>query len=562
MTSRNKIDSDDKQNALDGEALTLSSRLEELTRKLAEETGLRKSLQEAQQHGHLEWKSTFNTLNEPIIILDKNREIVKANDAAQTLLSSETDDIIGRKCYQLFIGSTSQCAGCLLEKVKHSGTRQEIDIERPFLGKILRVSCAPIFDGKELVGYIHSAHDISHQRSLEKQLIQAQKMEAVATLAGGIAHDFNNILGAILGNADLLLYRLPDSFTETTADGTQISVGEIQEHLAAIRKASLRAKELVSQILAFSRQKAAECREVVISPVIKEAVKLLQSSLPATIELHATLAPDIGSIYADPTQIHQVLMNLCTNAVDALENRHGRIDISLYEVQIASRQQQPSSHLKKGEYIVLTVRDNGIGMSDEIKDRIFEPFFTTREVGDGTGMGLAVLHGIVTAHNGVVVVSSAPGKGSEFSVYFPKVVLPEKSKVQNKKAASLPTGSETIIFADDEEDIVKMLTMMLEHLGYNVIPAAGGEQVLSYLKNHLQEVDMLITDQTMRDMTGLELAKEVHDLRQDLPIILCSGYSETLSSNSSEQQGIKKFLAKPIKMKDLAETIRQVFSER
>jgi CheY-like chemotaxis protein len=218
--------------------------------------------------------------------------------------------------------------------------------------------------------------------------------------------------------------------------------------------------------------------------------------------------------------------------------------------------------LKKGEYVVLTVRDNGIGMSDEIKDRIFEPFFTTREVGDGTGMGLAVLHGIVTAHNGVIVVSSTLGKGSEFSVYFPKIILPEKSKEKNKKAASLPTGSETIIFVDDEEDIVKMLTMMLEHLGYKVIPATGGEQVLSYLKNHLQEVDMLITDQTMREMTGLELAKEVHDLRQDLPIILCSGYSETLNDNSAEQWGIKKFLAKPIKMKDLAETIRQVFSER
>ena len=546
---------------VDGDVLSRNCRIEELTRQLARERSLRKSLQEAQQNGHREWKATFDAIEEPIVILDKNREVVKANDAARALVTSGTGDIIGRKCYQLFIGTDSRCADCLLERVKHSGTRQEIDIERPFLGKTLRVSCAPIFYEQELMGYIHSARDISHQRSLEKQLVQAQKMEAIATLAGGIAHDFNNILGAILGNADLLLYRLPDSFTEATNGVSQISVVEVQEHLAAIRKASLRAKELVSQILAFSRQTAAESRDVIITPVIKEAVKLLKSSLPATIELHIAIAPDIGCIYADPTQIQQVLMNLCTNAVDALEKQHGRIDISLCEVTIDSRRQLPSSGLKRGEYVVLSVRDNGIGMSDDIKDRIFEPFFTTREVGEGTGMGLAVLHGIVTAHNGVVVVRSKPGEGSEFSVYFPKIAPPEKKNGKDDKTR-LPTGSETIIFADDEEDIVKMLTMMLQHLGYNVIPVSGGEQVLSYLENHLQEVDLIITDQTMHEMTGLELAEKVHDLRQDLPIILCSGYSETLDNNSAEKLGIKKFLAKPITMKDLAETICQVFAER
>ncbi len=554
------IDSGNENSALDSEVAQRGTQVEELTRQLASEISLRKSLEESQRNGHQQWKSTFDTLKDPIIILDKEHEVVNANDAAYELLSIDQEDILGRKCYQLFVGSLSPCTDCPLQTVKLTGKRHEMELERPFLGKTLRVSCAPVFHETELIGYIHSAIDISHQRSLEKQLVQAQKMEAIATLAGGIAHDFNNILGAILGNADLLLYRLPDSFSETTSGSNQLSVEEIEEHLAAIKKASLRAKELVSQILAFSRQTTTRSREVIIIPVIKEVVKLLQSSLPATIELHADLAPDIGYICADITQVHQILMNLCTNAVDALENQHGRIEISLYETRITPQGNKSSSDLKNGDYVVLSVRDNGIGMTDEIMERMYEPFFTTREVGEGTGMGLAVLHGIVTAHNAVIDVRSEPGKGSVFEVYFPTVKVRENSN-EKYQVTSLPTGSETIIFADDEEDIVKMHTRMLEYLGYNVITAAGGKQVLSYLENHLQEVDLIITDQTMPKMTGFELAEKIHAMRKDLPVILCSGYSETLSSKTTQQLEINKFLAKPIKMKDLAVTIRQVFSE-
>jgi len=253
-------------------------------------------------------------------------------------------------------------------------------------------------------------------------------------------------------------------------------------------------------------------------------------------------------------------MNLCTNAVDALNNQHGRIEISLHETKIGSRRKKPSFELKNGEYVVLSVRDNGIGMTDEIKERIFDPFFTTREVGEGTGMGLAVLHGIVVDHNGVIDVHSKPGKGSIFRIYFPKIVVRENSSEKNS-LINLPTGSETIIFADDEEDIVKMHTEMLEYLGYTVIPATNGEQVLSYLENHLQEIDLVITDQTMPKMTGLELADKIQGLRRDLPVILCSGYSETVFDKATKQAGINKFLAKPLKMKDLAVTIHQVFFE-
>ncbi len=508
-----------------------------------------------------DWQCTFDALTEPVIILDLDRVIVRANIAAYELLSSGHDDLLGKKCYQLFVDSPSPCTDCPLEVVQERGHSYRLEVDRPYLGKSLRVTCAPMYKGDELIGYVHSAVDITQQRSLEKQLVQAQKMEAIATLAGGIAHDFNNILGAILGNADLLLYRLADADSET-GEGNALGNDDIREHLAAIQKAGLRAKDLVGQILDFSRQTSSCRRNVCITPMVKEAVKLLRSSLPATIALHADINATVGHVFADPTQVHQILMNLCTNAVEALKNRHGRIDISLQEKKIGGPEGEPATaDLKNGEYIVLSVRDTGCGMSEDVMERMYEPFFTTREVGEGTGMGLAVLHGIVTAHNATIDVSSEPGKGTIFSVYFPKIKGWEDSDALDP-ATNLPIGTETIVFVDDDEDIVKMHTEMLEYLGYTIIPATSGEQVLADLKNHLQEVDMVITDLTMPNMTGLELSAEIRKIRRDLPVILCSGYTEPVADLTARQAGISKFLAKPFDMKALAVTIRQVLFEQ
>ncbi|RUM36279.1 MAG: hybrid sensor histidine kinase/response regulator [Desulfobulbus sp.] len=503
------------------------------------------------------WQHIFDALVESVLILNKDKEVVEANRAAYALLPSTYTEIIGHKCYELF--ACLECQDCPLEHVRNKGDSYSLDMERSLLGKYLRVTCAPLFKNDVLVGYIHSALDITQQRNLKNQLVQARKMDAISTLAGGIAHDFNNILGVILGNADLLQYRLSGDAGQMGVMAPELEKVDIQEHLLAIQKAGQRAEDLVNQILTFSRQTSTSRRDVIITPIIKETVKFLKSTVPATIELRAEIAEDVGYIYADPTQIHQALMNLCTNAVEAIGDQHGVIEITVKEKKVTSAGAETlSQHLQNGEYIVLSVKDTGVGMSEEVLERIYDPFFTTGDGGVDSGLGLAVLHGIATQHNATIDVHSEPGKGAEFAIYFPKVNT-FKEKGTNNAVATMLKGSETLIFADDEEELVKMFSEMLEYLGYTVLPAASGQEVLAHIKNKLHKIDMVITDQTMPHMTGLELARAIKKLQANLPVILCSGYAEPVTEESARKEGINAFLAKPIDMKDLAVTIRQVF---
>ena len=524
--------------------------------KLLNEIELRRETNLSLTRSIEEWQSTFDAISDPVTILDKNLEVVIANKAAQTLLSHGEQEIVGRTCYELFAGSGSKCPSCPARSVFDKGLTQEYEVEHQYLGKSLLVSCSAIYDGKEVMGYVHTAKDITQEKALKKQLAQAQKMEAIATLAGGIAHDFNNILGAILGNADLLLFRLAAKPTAGETRRPELTREDIESHIQAIKKAGNRAKDLVSQILAFSRQGKTQRQNAIITPVIKEAVKLLRSSLPANIEIKAELAADVCHVYADLSQIHQVFMNLCTNAAQAMSEKGGALTVALKNLEAGVEDRKRYPDLKAGHYLVLAVEDTGHGMSPEVMDRIFDPFFTTRDVGIGTGMGLAVIHGIISSHDGILDVKSQVGAGSVFTVFFPCVNV--GGEATHDVILGMPRGSERVLFVDDEEDIVRMSSRMLEYLGYTVYPATSGDQALAMLGRENFEVDLLITDYSMPGISGVTLAREVLRLRPALPVMLCSGFSESVVIEEGAKKFIRKFMSKPLDMKKLAMAIREM----
>ncbi len=394
----------------------------------------------------------------------------------------------------------------------------------------------------DLTGRIQAEEE---KKKLERQLRQAQKMEAVGTLAGGIAHDFNNILSAVIG------------FTEMVIDDAP-PASPLRHNMEQVLQAGMRAKQLVQQILAFSRQSDQELRPVKLKRVITEACKLLRASLPATIGIRTRLRTDAFTL-GDPTQMHQVLMNLGTNAGHAMRERGGTLTIELAEVADAAAWRRHHPELTAEAYVRLTVSDSGSGIPAAIIDRIFDPFFTTKELTEGTGMGLAVVHGIVTSHKGLITVTSRPETGTTFTILLPQIVAP----MQNRRPSvgDLPTGREHILFVDDEAALVDMSTQLLERLGYRVTARTSSREALAKFSAAPQDVDLVITDMTMPQLTGKELAAAMLQIRPDLPIILCTGFSEIITEEAAQQVGIKAFTLKPIIMKELAETIRRVLDQ-
>jgi signal transduction histidine kinase len=385
------------------------------------------------------------------------------------------------------------------------------------------------------------------QRNVEKQLLedklwQSQKMEAIGTLAGGIAHDFNNILGIIMGFSEIALLTAPPESKYT-------------EYLQEVFKASGRAKELVNQILTFSRKSKIEGRPMQIGLVIKEALKMLRASLPSTIELRQNIQRDLPPIMADPTQIYQVLMNLCANAGHAMRDKGGLLEVSLVTVMFESQKAVPHPDLKPGKYQKLTVRDTGQGMERPVLNRIFEPFYTTKQPGEGTGMGLAVVHGIIKAHDGAILVQSEPEKGSCFELFFPS--LDRVATSTPEMSPPVPTGSERILLVDDEAPLVKVGEQMLVSFGYKVTTKTNSREALKVFKADPHQFDLVITDLTMPKMTGLDLSLQILELRADMPIILCTGFSEAIQTETVKSLGIRELAIKPIVWKDLAQVIRR-----
>ncbi|MFH1020715.1 MAG: PAS domain S-box protein [Pseudomonadota bacterium] len=367
----------------------------------------------------------------------------------------------------------------------------------------------------------------TEKEKLETQLRQAQKMEAIGTLAGGIAHDFNNLLSPIIGYSELLLM-------ERTADSTVTQM--IQEILTAAN----RAKELVKQILTFSRRSEHKLAPLMVQPVIKEALKLLRSSIPSNIEIQQNINPECGTVLADPVQIHQIIMNLCTNAYQAITGQSGIISVSLAPVILAQADIASKVGLQPGHYLKLVVEDNGEGIDPESLKRIFEPYFTTKKKGKGTGLGLAVVHGIVKNYGGEINVYSEPGKGTRFNIYLP-VASTETPQEKERLEKPLQTGTEKLLLVDDEEQITQHGQIFLETLGYQVTSCNDPTEAFSLFSNEPNRFDLVITDMTMPKMTGALLSQKLLTVRKDLPIIMCTGFSETMDAETAKQFGIRAF---------------------
>ena len=388
---------------------------------------------------------------------------------------------------------------------------------------------------------------VEARQQLEAQLRQSQKLEAVGTLAGGIAHDFNNILAAIMGYTELSL--------EVTPKGSPA-----RNHLKKILKSAMRARDLVMQILAFSRKGMEKRVPVQVSSIIKESVKLLRATLPATIEIRQHINDEICMVNSTPTHIYQVLMNLCTNAAHAMSETGGVIEISLDAVFLDERQATEYADLSHGAYLKLSVRDTGSGIAPESIPRIFEPFFTTKQVGQGTGMGLAVVHGIIKSHGGEILVESKTGKGSTFHVLLPQIeAAAVKSSVEEKPA---PTGTERILLVDDEKTLVDVWRKQFESLGYSVAAKQSGRDALKAFQKEPGGFDLVITDMTMPHMSGDVLAKKILEIRPDMPIIMCTGFSEKISKEKVKKLGIRALVMKPVPLREIAKTIRNVLKKR
>jgi len=396
------------------------------------------------------------------------------------------------------------------------------------------------------IGFRGIARDITDRKQLEEQLRQAHKMESIGTLAGGIAHDFNNILGIILGNTELAMDDVPEW-------------NPAKFNLKEILTASLRAKDVVRQLLSFARKTSLVKKPTNVIPIIEESLKLLRSSIPTNIEIRHSIPKNIDTILADPTQINQVLINLFTNANHAMPDG-GIVEVTLKNVELNKDAAAKYSELNPERYVNLIISDTGHGISQEKIDRIFDPYFTTKEVGKGTGMGLAVVQGIVKEHNGLITVESELGKGTTFSIFFP--VVAEEAVEETITDEQLPTGDERILFIDDEESIVKLGHQRLERLGYKVESETSPTEALAKFRSQPDKFDLVISDLTMPEMTGDRLVNEILKVRSDIPIILCTGFSEKVDEKKAKAIGAADYIEKPFNKNEFAFIVRKVLDRK
>ena len=484
-------------------------------------------------------------------LIDRNYKIQAVNDAFLNVWQVSREEIIENSIAELdgwkqFDTDIKPFVDRSLngENVRHQSWSDFPEGGRHYMD----VSYHPIYDaGKQVSGVVVSERDVSERKSLEDQLKQTQKLRAIGTLAGGIAHDFNNILSAIIGFGQMI---------EMFDVKGNTSLATRVEH---ILKGAYRAKDLVDQILTFSRHSDQEKKPLKLSPIFKEALYLLRASLPSTVKIKEAIDCPNDVTLANPTQMHQVLMNLCTNAAQAMEPKGGILTVSLRQCDLNAEDASIDTKLKPQAYIQLSITDTGKGIAESEIERIFEPFYTTKKPGEGTGMGLAVAHGIINDHDGVVRVESRIGAGTTFHVFFPRLDIKLDSP-HAKSALPILRGKGEILFVDDEKPLVIYSKEILEYQGYSVEAQTSSIKALDLFLADPDRYNLVITDQTMPDLTGFDLAARIHKVRPDIPIVLCTGFSSPGTEEMTMANGIRLFVKKPIGPRQLAEIANQILS--
>lgn len=524
--------------------------LTETNRKLHRKIYDYEQAERAAHKSEAEYQDLYNNAPDMYASVEaETGKILKCNQRMLSDLGYDEEELLGRSIFDFLTPESVEYARKKISPLTFKNGivhEEELRVQRKD-GSIVDISMntRTMHDEDGDISFVISSwRDISEKRRLESRLHQTQRLEAIGALAAGIAHDFNNILSIIIGFTELAI---SDAATRPI----------LQDDLQEVLTAGERAKDLVQQILTFSRPTDSEFKPVKAKVIIKEVVNFLRSTFPATIQISTDIKSN-SLIFGDPTQIHQIMMNLCTNAEHAMRQKGGVLRVALNDVEFDAEKASLQG-VKPGRYLNLTIGDQGYGMTAETLEKLYDPFFTTKKNREGTGLGMSVVHGIVKNHKGVIHVSSQPGEGSTFTIYLP-IIQKKQRPDEAEPQSAMPTGTEHILIIDDEPDLVKMNRRMLESLGYRVEARVSSIEALELFKADPARFDLVITDMTMPNMTGEELAREFLAIRSDIPIVICTGFSNDMDEKKAREMGCRAFLRKPILKEKLAETVRSAMA--
>ncbi|MBN1547946.1 MAG: PAS domain S-box protein [Syntrophaceae bacterium] len=529
-----------------------------VARDITERKQAEKALSASEQRLH----DVIEFLPDATLIIDRHGKVIVWNRAIEAMTGVKKEDMLGKGDYEYALPFYGTRRPILIDLALHQDEAMEKQYtamrryDDLLFGEALTPNLPPgdihlsatasvlrDYSG-EIVAAIECIRDITERGRLEAQLRQAQKMEAIGTLAGGIAHDFNNILASMIGYTELTM--MNDQRPDLRAN-----------YLGQVIQACERAKNLVNQILSFSRQREQQRKPVDVRLIVKEALKLLRASLPTTIQISPQIAVESLTVMADPTQIHQIVINLCTNAAHAMRDCGGVLDVAAAKLAVTDTMCTMHPDFKRGSYVHLMVRDSGHGIQPAILDKIFDPFFTTKRHQEGTGLGLSVVYGIVKSYNGVIQVQSDPGQGSTFNIYIPAIEV-VKTMEESAPEETVHGGREAVLCVDDEEPLVRAMAEYLRNFGYDAIYATSSSDALAMVMEDAHRFDLIITDMTMPEMTGLQLSQKILSLNPETQIILCTGYNETITEAQAKENGIKEFVLKPVRLQEIARLVREL----